>query len=235
MDRTMNNICDHLQQIEDIHTGDLVCTKCGLVLDQCYVQDERLNLQYRGIENKLKSSNDLIKHYLSVLFLPEKYAEMIENTMVKSFETYRMKKEVKIVAALCVVMLNNYIPISVKRIQSKLLSSPKDIKQCCYLVSCYPQKNLVSNDIYSLSDSILQCYGCSFQDIQSIKSIISSRLCENCSYSPVTIIVGNAFSFFWREGRNHSLKNLCDFVGITRNSIYSYLSPKKHQCIRTWL
>ena len=35
----MTSLCKHNSQIDDFGTGDVVCTDCGLVMDQIYCSD----------------------------------------------------------------------------------------------------------------------------------------------------------------------------------------------------
>ena len=222
--------CLHSNSLHDAHSGDILCTECGLVIDREYVID--VGLEPLGtIESKLSSS---INRYLCCMNLPNTYCNEIEKIIQTKFSCYKYCEEVKIIAALYLVLVNHSISFSLKYILHKFLRSQKHVRQCTFLVSTQPNFNQFQNDVSMIASSILENLGYSYFDIKSIKRLISEHKCENCSYSPITLVVANTYLYFKANNSPKSLLDLCNFTGITRNSVYNYLNAKKHICVNKW-
>ena len=56
--------------------------------------------------------------------------------------------------------------------------------------------------------------------------------CQHCSYNPLSVIASHTFLTLNELELLLNIKSIAFQVGISKNSIYSFIDPNKHRCVK---
>ena len=96
------------------------------------------------------------------------------------------------------------------------------------------QSNSRSNQTQNLVEIILPSLVFSFCDIQTIKKNIMNLERQHCSYNPLTVITSHTFFRLKELELSLNIKSTLSHAGIRMNSIYYFIDPNKHGCVKAW-
>jgi transcription initiation factor TFIIIB Brf1 subunit/transcription initiation factor TFIIB len=210
------NICSHLNNVIDEREGSVVCTDCGLVLEDKFFKfyDSDLFSQDCGEDTSLKNE---VKEILSKLQLPDVYCSSIIQNFKKDLVEKKNKKE--LLAYVVYKTLNeNNIPVSIKDISA--ISGFSDI-------NIYDRQESNKTIILQPCD-LLEKY-CRYLNLDyKTYSVIKNNLpIQNLSgHNPLTIIAASIYSHCKQNNIKISMKKVASTVKISCVSIQRYLKNK---------
>ena len=180
-------MCNH-EEILD--SGEYICIKCGIVLDQEYVHCETFS-NYQTTDNGRHSSNSNICTILDHLNLNNiDFHKDVQDLIDEYLSNIRCKVELKIGACIYYVLSSKGMPCQLNRISGLVCSNPNDNKKLFKLIQIFPQENISSNDPSTLAEFLLSHTDFNKADKSRILQLINLCFCKFCSYSPVTQIAG---------------------------------------------
>lgn len=197
----------------DEREGTIVCTCCGLVVDE-----KIYNFYDSNLSSKEEVGNDCFKNdvreILSKLQLPDVYTTLILKNFQKETEQKRNKKQL-LPYVIYKTLNENGIPISIKDISS--ISGFTDI-------SIYDMQESNKSLILQPSD-LLEKYcrylGMDYKTYTLIKKLLPQ---ENISgHNPLTIIAATIYRFCKSNNIKVSMKKISSTVKISCVSIQRYL------------
>ena len=222
-------MCDHEEILE---CGEYVCIKCGLVLAQEYIYEDRLYEEpldeikrldlYSNICNILANLN------LNSVCQAKKVYELID----KYLSDFKCNIELKIGASIYYTLTLQGVAYQLNRISGLICSNITDTKKLFKLIQVFPQQNILSNDISKLAEPLMNFTSFENSDKNNILRLISNFSCKYCSYSPITQIAGISYWYFKTHMKTKkSLKSICDSLLISQNSVHLYMN---HACVNKW-
>ena len=222
-------MCNH-EEILD--SGEYICIKCGIVLDQEYVHCETFS-NYQTTDNGRHSLNSNICTILDHLNLNNiDFDKDVQDLIDEYLSNIRCKVELKIGACIYYVLSSKGMPCQLNRISGLVCSNPNDNKKLFKLIQIFPQENISSNDPSTLAEFLLSHTDFNKADKSRILQLINLCFCKFCSYSPVTQIAGISYLYFKvKTIQKKSLKIICDSFLTSQNSVYLYLN---HSCAKNW-
>lgn len=194
--------CTHINYVSDSHEGTLVCTDCGLVLDQIFVFNETEHNQ-----NTLQETNDDV------------FQEMLHRLNVTISENKTNEnKSMQNIACSLYTKINKESAVSIKEISSVTGVSEKKI-------------NLQTKGSVTLVDKniLLEKYCCqlnlTFKQYTVIKELLNQQ--HETGHNPITLI-SSCIYFYCRQNKlKISMKKVSEITGISCISIQRFLKHIK--------
>ena len=222
-------MCDH-EEILD--SEGYVCIKCGIVLGQQYIYEEKF---YNTQINKNKdigiysSINNILEHLQ--LNTPS-YADEVNDLIDKYLSNLKCKSELKIGACVYYLISSSGLACQLNRISGLVCSNVNDSKKLFKLIQIFPQEHILSNNISKLAELLLSYANFEREDKCKISQLTNILVCKYCSYSPITQIAGISYWYFKvHMKQKKSLKSICNNFLISQNSVHLYLN---HSCVNNW-
>ena len=189
--------CAHLNQISDSHEGTIICTDCGLVLDQIYITNEDQNVNYN--EKKIVSLYDEMLNRLNLSITETKVNDStnifnIAHDLYKNInkDSAVTLKEISTVTGVTGKKLSLATKGSITLVDKEVLLD----KYCCQLGLTYKQYTV-------------------------IKELLNKQ--DLTGHNPLTII-SSCIYYFCRENKvKLSMKKITDITGISCISIQRFL------------
>ena len=186
-------MCDH-EEILD--SEGYVCIKCGIVLGQQYIYEEKF---YNTQINKNKD----IGIYSSIYNILEhlqlntpSYADEVNDLIDKYLSNLKCKSELKIGACVYYLMSSSGLACQLNRISGLVCSNVNDSKKLFKLIQVFPQEHILSNNISKLAELLLSYANFERADKCKISQLTNTLVCKYCSYSPITQIAGISYWYF---------------------------------------
>ena len=222
-------MCDH-EEILD--SEGYVCIKCGIVLGQQYIYEEKF---YNTQINKNKD----IGIYSSIYNILEhlqlntpSYADEVNDLIDKYLSNLKCKSELKIGACVYYLISSSGLACQLNRISGLVCSNVNDSKKLFKLIQIFPQEHILSNNISKLAELLLSYSNFERADRCKISQLTNTLVCKYCSYSPITQIAGISYWYFKvYMKQKKSLKSICNDFLISQNSVHLYLN---HSCVNNW-
>ena len=222
-------MCDH---DEILDSEGYVCIKCGIVLGQQYIYEEKF---YNTQINKNKD----IGIYSSIYNILEhlqlntpSYADEVNDLIDKYLSNLKCKSELKIGACVYYLMSSSGLACQLNRISGLVCSNVNDSKKLFKLIQVFPQEHILSNNISKLAELLLSYSNFERADRCKISQLTNTLVCKYCSYSPITQIAGISYWYFKvHMKQKKSLKSICNNFLISQNSVHLYLN---HSCVNNW-
>ena len=222
-------MCDH-EEILD--SEGYVCIKCGIVLGQQYIYEEKF---YNTQINKNKD----IGIYSSIYNILEhlqlntpSYADEVNDLIDKYLSNLKCKSELKIGACVYYLISSSGLACQLNRISGLVCSNVNDSKKLFKLIQIFPQEHILSNNISKLAELLLSYTNFERADKCKISQLTNTLVCKYCSYSPITQIAGISYWYFKvHMKQKKSLKSICNDFLISQNSVHLYLN---HSCVNNW-
>jgi transcription initiation factor TFIIIB Brf1 subunit/transcription initiation factor TFIIB len=211
------NLCSHFNSVIDEKEGSIICTDCGLVLEEKLFKFYGGNLSSGEMETSSCLKED-VKEILSKLGLPDVFSKMIVQSFKNDMSEKKKKKDY--LAYVVYKTLNeNNIPISIKEISSvsglsdnsiydmqeknkSVVLQPSDLleKYCSYLGLDYKTYSLIKNEL----------------PIQNISG-----------HNPLTVVAATIYKYCKKNNIKISMKKIATTVKISCVSIQRYLKNDK--------
>ena len=186
-------MCDH-EEILD--SEGYVCIKCGIVLGQQYIYEEKF---YNTQINKNKD----IGIYSSIYNILEhlqlntpSYADEVNDLIDKYLSNLKCKSELKIGACVYYLISSSGLACQLNRISGLVCSNVNDSKKLFKLIQIFPQEHILSNNISKLAELLLSYSNFERADRCKISQLTNTLVCKYCSYSPITQIAGISYWYF---------------------------------------
>jgi transcription initiation factor TFIIIB Brf1 subunit/transcription initiation factor TFIIB len=207
------DMCAHINSVIDEREGSIVCTSCGLVLDEKIFNFNNSNLSYQEDGQNVCFKNE-VKEILSKLQLPEVYTNRILENFKNEISQKRNKKEL-LPYVIYKTLNENGIPISIKDISST--SGFTDI-------SIYDMQESNKSLIVQPED-LLEKYcsylGFDYKTYTLVKKLLPQ---QNISgHNPLTIIAATIYKYCKLNNIKISMKKISLTVKISCVSIQRYL------------
>lgn len=209
--------------IDDEHTGDVVCMKCGRIKDTLYLPSFSNTTTYP------LSSDSLLEeeiNILTILNIPQLDYDIINRLRIKNQKVFSLRRN--FVFALCVYVYcqkhDFYIPFK-KMCYVFNLSNKQFTK---ILNSYYHQHNNVFKNHDYLK--ILETHNEMNLQFASLKEICAEAEASNVkdSFSPVTTCAAHYYLYLKsKKNCRISMKHISDIFFISHMSIYRYLKKYK--------
>lgn len=193
--------CSHLNEIIDIHTGDIICFNCGLIKDVYYIENKK-NLYQINKEN-----SSFVDNILDKFNITEYYSNDIKKKFIKSSN------------------------ISVKKIASEIYKTVNQDNSILPLktvmnVSRLKTKDIKSNNIHILDvNAILEKYtkllNLDFRTYTLIKEKLHQY--SNTGFQPLTLIGGVIYIYCNENKQKISMKKIAYVLGISPISIQRFV------------
>ena len=236
-------MCVHPETIEDYSSGDVICAKCGLVMDKIFLDSSSTNKEIednslssvktkeRRVKNLRQETSDFLISMNIHLSFCEKILDNLK-TLLARFTHYPFPL---VVASACFVALSSTeCPITLMRLENKICVNKRDKRNLFKMIGSFHQPFLYPNLSNHIANSMLQGLQLSFYHIETIKKNIDHLKCEYCTFSPLTVVTAHSFLYFKSEKLPISLATICFHVGVSKTAIYSYINEKRHKCVKLW-
>jgi transcription initiation factor TFIIIB Brf1 subunit/transcription initiation factor TFIIB len=201
--------CEHDKKFEliDIHTGDIVCSNCGKVLDINFQQQNKEEV----FNYNLNEQKD-IENILDQLHLPESYVDFVIDNYKKKFRNKKNMNTIDKISTCIYSTINTYDNcISLRSLSNITKREPKHIKS-----------NIKLHNTDELANKYLIQLNISYKDQSVIKSEIKKYI--NTGYNPLTTIAGIIYNYCRRNKINHSISHISKIIGISPISIRRFLN-----------
>ena len=140
-----------------------------------------------------------------------------------------------VIASACYITLSrNNCSLPLSRFENMVCRTMKEKKNLFKMIVSLNQYDVNANNPQNLVESSLCGLNLSFQEIQTIKKNIDTLRCQHCSYNPMSVLAGHTYLFLRNTNKEVSIAAISSRVGISKNSIYSYINQDKHKCVKTW-
>lgn len=208
--------CQHLNEITDTRSGDVICTSCGLVLDLYYINSSNHNEQFYDKNIALHNSvYDYLCEMLERLNISKRYLHEIISLFNEKYKFYSTKSKHVLIAYCCYQILNeNNVSVSIKNISAVTGFSCEEIYKM--------QDDIcLSFDVNNALEKYCNMLYLSFKDYSVIKESLS--LFAVTGHHPLTLISAAIYRYCLNKEINRSLDNICEVTGISKISVQRYL------------
>jgi transcription initiation factor TFIIIB Brf1 subunit/transcription initiation factor TFIIB len=206
------NLCAHFNSVIDEKEGSVICTDCGLVIE------EKLFKFYEPSQGENKSFlEEEVNEILTKLGLPDVFSKSI----VKNLENENVEKRTKkgfLEYVIYKTLNENSIPISIKEI-----SSVSGISDTNIYNMQENNKSLILEPC-ELLEKYCSYLGLNYKTYSLIKKELPS---QNISgHNPLTIIAATIYQYCKNNSIKLSMKKIANTVKISCVSIQRYLKQK---------
>ena len=213
--------CSHLNQIEDYHEGNIVCTSCGLVLSSLYLSQVN-STSYEEFSNNNNNNNNFnnnnnneilleIQNLLDRIHVPTCYGHKIESYYKKNFTTKSTKG---LVFSIYKNLNDMGIPVSMKEISNVANVS----KSLLNKVQC--DNNCVELNPSTLVDKYCTMLGLSFTIATLIKRNI--ELAPASGHNPNSVVASTIYQVCKKNKLKISIKKISQVTSVSCISIQRY-------------
>jgi transcription initiation factor TFIIIB Brf1 subunit/transcription initiation factor TFIIB len=209
------NMCEHFNSVIDEREGSVICTECGLVLEEKLFKFYGHNFSFKEKDLSLKED---VKEILSKLELPDVFSKMI----IENFENSNSEKKRKKNYLYYVVyktLNENNVPISIKDISS--ISGVSDS-------TIYDMQEKNKTVIIQPSDLLEKYCGYLGFNYKTYSLIKKELPIENISgHNPLTIVAATIYKYCKKNNIKISMKKIATIVKISCVSIQRYIKINK--------
>jgi transcription initiation factor TFIIIB Brf1 subunit/transcription initiation factor TFIIB len=209
------NQCPHFYEIEDMHTGDIICLSCGQ-LSPIYLQSD-INLKNNHPQNentKIKQSNNEIEEINSILDRIHVSTSYSEHIMKYYTENYDKKGNENLIMSIYVTLNRMGIKISLHE-----LSLSTGVSKSHLFVAQKPNFNInICSE--TLSEKYCQLLRLDYKTITLIKEKLKHS--KMTGHTPMTQIAGTIYHICNSIGKKISIKKIALITNISPISIQRY-------------
>ena len=226
--------CDHQRTVDDVSTGDLVCTDCGLVLDQIYLPRTKTHLPISMETNRLVPNQEITDTIDRMCDKCNIDDENVKRNILLKWQNFESEMNGKHGCLESSVLMCIYTAL----IESKV---PRPLNHLCALTNVNMNKvrpYLKDKDSFYrpnlMCEYFLHSLNLSYKDVEEIKEMV--KLLENkFVFSQKTLIASCAYIFL-RKSKHDSHKRitksqLAKQLGISAMAIYRCIKKINHQKI----
>jgi transcription initiation factor TFIIIB Brf1 subunit/transcription initiation factor TFIIB len=212
-------------EITDDHSGDIICTNCGLVKSVLYLfnnvkhQDNVIcSLKQRDVNRR---DYNEIENIVELLHLPNYLSTIITNDYEKNYKHKKFHSEASKMSSCIYSNINlNGNCIAIKDIVKVSGVNPK------YII---PKNNpVIIQDLIQMSEKYMSLLEIPF----NIQSLIKAKLStfSNTGHNPLTVIASIVYNICKRNKLRLSMQKISGIVGISIISIQRFVK-KYHDSI----
>lgn len=207
------NICEAENLVIDTSSSYLVCTKCGTVNENVYLNETRSDFIVTDLfhPSEIKVLEN-IKDILDRIHISTKLAQHICNYYFKHYKSYNLKA---IVFSSYKVLNENGYNVSLKD-----LLNVNGLSGQSTFSTQKPNENVLL-DTSEMVDKYCAQLSLSFKDISLIKEMIKKRPLSG--HTPLTIIASNIYFYCKSQGKKISIKKIAEITQVSNISIQRYL------------
>jgi transcription initiation factor TFIIIB Brf1 subunit/transcription initiation factor TFIIB len=208
-------MCEHDQifQLHDVHTGDVVCSNCGVILGIEYLHH---NTSTSAAQQTNRVGGD-VENIIHQLHLPDSFVELVINDYNKKYNT------------------NTTQPTNIRKISSCIYNTVNSVSNCLSIndiskvtglppASIDTSRNATFHDLNVLADKYLNLFDdIPFRD----KTLIKGKLMleyETTGYNPLTIIAGVIYLYCKHRGLRRPMCQIASTIGISPISIRRFIN-----------
>ena len=237
MKPVLNNFCrtcDHQRTVDDVSTGDSVCTDCGLVLGQIYLPQIKTRHLDSTETNRYVPNPDIMDTVDRMCGKCNINDENIKRNILLKLQNFESEMNGKHACPESSILMCIYMAL----IESKV---PRPLNHLCSLTNVSMSKvRLYLKDKDSFYRPNLMCeyflhsLNLSYKDVEEIRALV--KLFENkFVFSQKTLIASCAYIFL-RKSKHDSHKRitksqLAKQLGISAMAIYRCVKKINHQKI----
>ena len=223
--------CDHQRTVDDVSTGDSVCTDCGLVLEQIYLPRTKTHLPDSTETNRFVPDPEITDTVDRMCGKCNIEDENIKRKILLKLQNLENKMNGKHRCLESSVLMSIYMTL----IESEV---PRPLNHLCALTNVNMSKvRLYLKDKDSFYRPNLMCeyflhsLNLSYKDVEEIKAMV--KLFENkFVFSQKTLIASCAYIFL-RKSKDDSHKRitksqLAKQLGISAMAIYRCIKKINH-------
>ena len=235
-------MCGHNETIEDYSSGDLICVHCGLVLDKIFLHSntKEYNEKYLWEYSSSNALQDevLRKNVIDFFNMINIHHFFLNETVInvkKLLLRFTHFPLSLVIASACFVTLSkNDFSIALGWLEDIVCKNKREKKNLFKMIVSIHQPTLYSNLSECVAHSMLQGLNLPFSDIETIKKNMIELKCKYCTYSPLTVVASHTFLFLKCKCPSTTLTSICQHLGVSKTSVYSYINIKRHQCVTNW-
>ena len=195
--------CDHQRTIDDVSTGDLICTDCGLILDQIYLPQIKTHLPDSRETNRLIPNPEIMDTVDRMCGKCNIDDENVKRKILLKLQNFENEKHGCLESSVLMCIYTTLI-------ESKV---PRPLNHLCALTNINMSKvRLYLKDKDSFYRPNLMCeyflhsLNLSYKDVEEIKAMV--KLLENkFVFSQKTLIASCAYIFL-RKSKHDSHKQI---------------------------
>lgn len=206
------NCCKHLNEITDEREGIIVCTDCGLVLENYFCLQP--HMKFSGFSNEMEE----IKEFLERLNLPHSFAEDIYSNLQTRLNNGKFKKNCIIPYCVYKTLSEIGFPVSIKDISSVSGVSEN------FLYDMQESEKSVVLDPHSLLEKYCKLLG--LNDFKTYSVIKEKLPTVDTGHNPLTIIASTIYKYCKENKLKYSMKHIASTIGISSVSIQRYIKQK---------
>ena len=203
-------LCNHINTVIDVHCGDLICESCGLIVNQYYVDDDKLyetkSFSYHPLMDTLKDlldkihvSKNCVQHILNyhkVHYKPSDQKGLI-------FSIYKILNEIL-----------GYT-VSLQDLCNTTGFSKEDI------FSVQKSNENVSLETSEMVEKYSSLLGVDYKNVSLIKEKIKNH--PLTGHTPSTIVSANLYLHCKKIGKKVSIKKISQLTSVSSISIQRYI------------
>ena len=206
------NLCTHFNSVIDEKEGSVICTDCGLVIE------DKLFKFYEPCQKEKKSFlEEEVNEILSKLGLPDVFTKTILRNL-ENEEENRRKKKGFLEYVIYKTLNDNSVPISIKELSG--ISGISDID----IYNMQEDNKSVILKPCELLEKYCSYLGLNYKTYSLIKKELPS---QNISgHNPLTITAATIYQYCKKNNIKLSMKKIANTVRISCVSIQRYLKQK---------
>lgn len=206
---TEQNICQHLNEIIDQRGGAIVCTDCGLVVSDFFIDNSSVNIE--------TETNEYVLEILSRLQMPDFFKNDILLNLNK-IDVKNRRKENAIAFVIYKTLNDLGCGVSIKEISSVTGFTDSQIYNFQTSNDCVILNPLIQLEKYCI------ILGLPKNSHSVIKGTIKSN---RTGHNPTTVLATAIYKYCKTNHCGISMKNIADTLNISCVSIQRYLKFKK--------
>jgi len=197
----MIDLCEHVNEIIDEHTGDVICFNCGIIKDRYF----QYNTKKLIIDNY--KHNPLVNDMLDKINFSEYFADDVNDK------------------------ISNASSRNLKRIASEIYKIVNEKNSCLTLktvmnISGLKTNQIKSNDIHILNvENVLEKYTSMLNIDYKTYTVIKEKIkmYKNTGFQPLTIVGGVIYLHSCEIKKKISMKKISSLLGISSISIQRFV------------
>lgn len=204
--------CQHLNLVEDWHEGFEVCTSCGLVLSQLFMnQMQKSETSEQNLKDEKNVSLEEIRNLLDRIHISTCFAAKIEAYLKENFTT---KSNQALVYSTFKILNELSIPISLKEISLASNLSKK------ILHKVQSNNEVVHVDFSNVMEKYARLLNLSYETITLIKERIINS--PNSGHNPNSVIAATIYQICKITEQPISMKKISLVTQVSCVSIQRY-------------
>jgi len=217
--------CQHLNLVEDIHEGSIVCIDCALVISSLFLnQIRQVSNSGQDFSPSENTSLTEIKNLLDRIHISTSYGDKINAHLQKNYVTTSMEA---IVFSVYKVLNEMGISISMKEISQATNISKKVLHKAQSI------NEVVHIDFSEVVEKYVRLLGLPYEILALIKKTILK--CPKTGHNPNSILAAVIYQVCKQTNQRVSMKKISQVTKVSCISIQRYNKYCKYQLNKEYL